>query len=504
MATKYKMYIGGDWVNSESGKFFDVINPATEKIIAEVPLGTRGDAKKAVDAARDAFDKGTWSNESPGERARILWGLADLVEKNLHSLAKLESTNVGKTIKYSRDSDIPFIVDNLRFFSGAGRILSGLAASEYIDYHQKKRHKVEGMSIIRREPVGVVGAIVPWNYPLYIAVWKIAPALAAGNTMVIKPASYTPLTLLEFAKLVEKAGVPKGVFNVVTGPGEVIGEELAANPKVDMIALTGDTTTGRRIMELASQTVKRVHLELGGKAPFIILKDANLHAAAKGAAVAAFWNTAQDCTAATRVYVYEDQHDEFVKMLVEETERIEIGDPMKEKTDMGPLISARQRDRTENYVQVALQEGAKLVYGGKRPEHLKKGFYYTPTIFTNVHQKMKICQEEIFGPVLAVFKYKAIDEVIHKANDVIYGLAASVWGKDITTLMRIARELKFGTVWINEHGLLASEMPHGGFKQSGFGKDLSLYSLEEYTQLKHVFIDMTGMVKKPWYDVVIS
>lgn len=504
MVTKYKMYINGKWVDSNSGKTFDVLNPATEKVIAKVPEGTKEDARVAIDVARETFDKGIWSDQSPAERASFLWKLADLLEQNLLQFAKLESMNVGKTIKYARDSDMPFIVDNLRFFAGAARTLLGLAASEYIDYHQQKRHKVEGMSIIRREPIGVVGAIVPWNYPLYIAVWKIAPALAAGNTLVIKSASYTPLTLLEFAKLVEKVGIPKGVFNVVTGPGKIVGEELASNPKVDMIALTGDTSTGQRIMELASKTVKRVHLELGGKAPLIILNDADLQAAARGTVVAAFWNTAQDCTAATRIYVHESQHNRFVKLLVEETKKINVGDPLKEDTDMGPLISARQRERTEQYVQSGLEEGAHLVYGGKKPSHLKKGFYFEPTIFTNVEQNMKICQEEIFGPVISVFKYKTVDEVIQKANDVIYGLAASVWGKDITTLMRIARELKFGTVWINEHGLLASEMPHGGYKQSGFGKDLSLFSLEEYTQIKHVYIDLTGMVKKPWHKVVIG
>jgi len=502
--TKYKMYIDGKWVESSSGKYFDVINPATEKVIAKVSEGTKVDARAAIDSAREAFDSGIWSDQTPGERAKVIWKLADLFESKTDFFAKLESMNVGKTVRYARESDMPFIIDNLRFFAGAGRMLSGLASSEYIDYHPKKRHKVEGTSIIRREPIGVVGAIVPWNYPLYIAMWKIAPALTAGNTIVIKPASHTPLTLLEFTKLVEKAGIPKGVFNVVTGPGKIVGEELAINSKVDMVALTGDVSTGKRIMELAAKTVKKVHLELGGKAPFIILNDANLEAAAKGAAVGAYWNTAQDCTAATRVYVPESLHNKFIKLLIKETKKIKIGDPLKENTDMGPLISAKQRKTTEEYVKSGIKQGAKLIYGGKRPKNPKKGFYFEPTIFTDVEQKMRICQEEIFGPIISVIKYKSVDEVIQKANDVVYGLAASVWGKDITILLKIARELKFGTVWINEHGLLASEMPHGGYKQSGFGKDLSIYSLEEYTQLKHVFIDMTGMVKKPWHDVVVG
>ncbi len=492
MVQEYKMFIDGEWVNSESKDFFDVINPATEQVIAKVSKGNVRDTKTAIDAARKAFDNGSWSKKTPAERAQALWQLAELVEKNKEKLAALESTNVGKTIKYARDSDLPFIIDNLKFFAGAARMLEGKSANEYSGI---------GTSITKREPVGVVGAIIPWNYPLYIAIWKIAPALAAGNTLVVKPASKTPLTLLEFAKLAETV-LPKGVLNIVTGPGEVVGEEMALNNKVDMIALTGDTVTGKEIMSMASRNVKRVQLELGGKAPFVVLPDASIEAATEGAVVSAFWNNAQDCTATTRVYVHESIYDKFLEVLVKKVKKIRLGDPLDEKIDMGPLISESQRERVEEFVKSGISQGAKLLCGGHRPKDPKKGFFFEPTVFADVGQNMKICQEEIFGPVLSVSKYSSVDEAIEKSNDVIYGLAASVWGKDITTLMKVANSLKFGTVWINEHGVLVSEMPHGGFKQSGFGKDLSMYALEDFTQIKHIYIDETGLVRKPWYYTV--
>lgn len=498
----YKMYIDGKWVSADSGETFEVVNPANERTIARVPKGGKSDVKKAIEAARSTFDKGEWPHTTPAERTTVLWKLADLVEKDALNIAKLESLDVGKTLKYSRDSDLPFIIDNLRFFAGAARVMEGKAAYEYADFHSKRQHKGLGMSFVRREPIGVVGAIVPWNYPLYIAVWKIAPALAAGNTMVIKPATYTPLTTLRFAELCEKAGLPRGVLNVVTGPGEVVGTELAASHKVDMLAMTGDTSTGRKIMETASTNVKRVHLELGGKAPMVVLPDANLEAAVEGAVVGGFWNTGQDCTAVTRVYVHEKHHDKFVRACVERAKKFRVGDPLSPHVDMGPLISERQRERVESYIQAGVKQGGRLVYGGKRPAHLKKGFFLEPTIFTNVAQHSKICQEEIFGPVIVINKYKTVDEAVTNANDVVYGLASSVWGTDIRACLDVAKRLNFGTVWINEHGVLVSEMPHGGFKQSGFGKDLSLYSFEEYTRVKHVYVDMTGATRKPWHYVV--
>jgi betaine-aldehyde dehydrogenase len=492
MTEDYKMFIDGRWVDSESKETFAVINPATEEVIAKVPNGTKKDTEKAILAARAAFDSGVWSGKTPAERSQILWKLAEAAEKDLDKIAKLESLNVGKTLKYARENDVPFLVDNLKFFAGAARNIEGKSAGEYAGI---------GTSIIRREPIGVVGAILPWNYPLFIAIWKLAPALAAGNTLVLKPSSKTPLSLLEFIKVTQDI-LPKGAINVVTGHGEVVGQELATNPKVDMITVTGDTSTGRKIIELTSKTVKRLNLQLSGKAPLIVLPDASIDAATEGTVVSAFWNNAEDCTATTRVYVHESIYKDFIDMLVKKVKKLRVGDPLDRKSDMGPLISQAQVEKAEKYVKSALDEGAKLVAGGHRIKTFKKGFFFEPTVFIDVKQDMKICQEEIFAPVLAVFKYSTVDEAISKANGVIYGLAASVWGKDITTLIKVANSLKAGTVWINDHGILVSEMPHGGYKQSGFGKDLSMYSLEDYMQVKHVYIDQTGLAKKPWYNTV--
>jgi betaine-aldehyde dehydrogenase len=489
------MFIEGEWVTSSSGRSFDVFNPATEKPIATVAEGTVRDARAAIDAARRAFDRGLWSGLTPAERARTIWKLSDLVEGHADRIARLESMNVGKTLKYARDSDLPFIIDNLRFFAGASRILEGKSAGEYSGL---------GTSFIRREPLGVVAGVIPWNYPLYIAMWKIAPALAAGDTLVIKPASLTPVTLLEFAKLTELAGVPKGVVNVVTGPGGTVGAELARNDKVDMVALTGDTPTGREVMRNASRNVKRVHLELGGKAPLVALGDADPESVAQGAVVGGFWNTGQDCTAVTRVIVHESIHDRVLENMVAKARKFRLGDPLSSRTDMGPLVSAKQRERVEAYIKRGLDEGAKLASGGKRPANLRRGFFLEPTILSEASQAMVVSRDEIFGPVILVYSYSEVEDAISMANDVDYGLASSVYGKDITTCMKIANRLNFGTVWINEHGALVSEMPHGGFKMSGFGKDLSLYSFEEYTRVKHVYVDLTGQSRKPWHYTVFG
>ena len=488
-----KMYVGGKWVDSESGETYDVINPATERVLGSVPKGSRHDIRAAIEAARISFDSGTWSSSSPAERSKALWKLADLVEKNAGHLAEVESRNVGKTIKYSRDSDLPFVIDNLRFFAGCARMLEGKSTAEYSS---------SGTSITRREPLGVVGAIVPWNYPLLIGMWKIAPALAAGNTLVIKPASLTPLSMLEFAKLVEASGIPAGVFNVVTGPGETVGAELAMSKKVDMIALTGDTATGRKIMQMASSNVKRVHLELGGKAPLVVLPDADVEMVAQGAVVGGFWNTGRDCTAVTRVIAHERIYEKVLDRMSEKARRFKVGDPLEEATDMGPLVSAKQRERVEGFIREGEEEGAKLAAGGRRPSGLKRGFFLEPTILRDAAQDMKVCREEIFGPVICVYDYSSLDKAIEEANDVEYGLAASVYGRDVASCVKVANELNFGTVWINEHGLLVSEMPHGGFKQSGFGKDLSMYSFEEYTRVKHVYLDLTGKAMRPWHYAV--
>ncbi len=467
-----------------------ILNPATEETLARVKDAGEKEVNSAVSLAKKTFP--LWASKSPAERAGLLFAWANLIEENSARLAHLESQNTGKPLKLSQDGDLPFAVDNLRFFASSARVSETPASAEYATGY---------MSFLKREPIGPVALITPWNYPLMMAIWKLAPALAAGNSCVIKPAELTPLTTLEIAKLALQAGIPEGVINVVLG-GEETGKLLTSRPEIKMISFTGDTSTGRKIMSQAAPTVKRAHLELGGKAPFIVFEDADLSAAIQGAVVASFVNAGQDCTAATRLYVHKKVFDRFTADFVRETKKIKLGLFDDPQTDMGPLISEEHRDRVEGFLERA--KNIKILLGGNRPSHLKRGFFLSPTIILNAEQKSELVQKEIFGPVVCLLPFKDEAEAIQLSNDIEYGLAASLWTANTQRALRVSSALRFGTVWINDHLPLTSETPHGGFNQSGFGKDLSRMALEEYTVIKHIMADMTGDIRKPWHYTVFG
>jgi betaine-aldehyde dehydrogenase/aminobutyraldehyde dehydrogenase len=475
LSTSQQMFIGGSWTAALDGAVDPVNAPATGEPYAEVARGGVADVDRAVEAARLAFP--SWSKTPPNERARAVLKLADLVEADQENLAQIESQNVGKPIGLARE-EMGMIADHLRFFAGAARSLEGRAAAEYVPGK---------MSIIRRDPLGVIGSVAPWNYPLLMAIWKISPAILTGNTLVLKPSEHTPFSVLRLAELAADL-LPAGVLNVVTGDGKDVGARLVSHPDVRMSSLTGSVETGRALMHAAADTnLKRLHLELGGKAPALIYADANIPLVVDKIMEGAFCNSGQDCMAATRLYVHESVHDDLVSGLEKAVKELNLGPLQDEATTMGPVITALHRDRVEGFVERAKATGHVEVIQGDNPG---TGFYTAPTLIVGARQGDEIIEKEVFGPVASITAFTDNDDVVGWANDTEYGLASSVFTKDVATALSVAGDLQFGTVWINEHLPVTPEMPHGGFKQSGNGKDMSIYALEEYTEIKHVMVNI--------------
>jgi betaine-aldehyde dehydrogenase len=486
-------FVGGRLTKGTSGRTHAVVDPASGEEVFTYELAGVEDVDAAVAAARAAFPG--WAATTPGDRSDALHRFAAVLADRAEDFARAESLQCGKPLKLTREFDVPGTIDNTAFFAGAARHLQGQSAGEYSGDHT---------SYVRREPIGVVGSIAPWNYPLQMAAWKILPAIAAGNTIVLKPAEITPLTSLLFAQAATEAGIPDGVINIVTGTGKEAGERLVGHPDVAMTSFTGSTAVGKRVAEIATATVKRLHLELGGKAPFVVFDDADLEAAVNGAVAGALINTGQDCTAATRAYVQRPLYEAFVERTAALMETVRLGDPFAAGTDLGPLISHAQRDRVAGFVDRA-RAYARVVTGGQAPGgELAKGAYYKPTLVADAAQDSEIVQSEIFGPVLVVLPFDSDDEGIRLANDTPYGLAASAWSRDVYRANRATREIKAGCVWVNDHIPIISEMPHGGYKASGFGKDMSAYSFEEYTQIKHVMFDNTAVAAKDWHRTIFG
>ncbi|WP_282034319.1 aldehyde dehydrogenase family protein [Metabacillus indicus] len=494
------LFINGKWETAVSGDWFDVNNPATGEVIAKAAKGTAEDVDRAVMAARAAFNQAEWREMNPKDRSKVMYAIAHQIIEHAEELAYLECVSSGGTIRRISSNDILQMADLFQTF---GKFVLDYPFSETLPVPP---FPGPAHNFIWREPVGVCAAITPWNMPMLIASWKIAPALAMGNTIVIKPASYTPLSTLKLAEIISKV-VPPGVINVVTGPGAETGEALVRHPNVDKVAFTGSTEVGRNIMKLAADTVKNTTLELGGKSPNILLEDADLSLALPGSLFGVFLHSGQLCESGTRLFVHESMHDEVVEGLVQLAKKIKPGNPLDPASDMGPLISKQQKETVLSYIRSGLEEGAELVCGGKEISvpGCEGGSFIEPTIFTNVTNDMKIAREEIFGPVLCVIKYSSMDEVIEMANDTIYGLAAGVWTRDVNKAYEAARKLQAGVVWINDWHMLRNDAPFGGYKQSGIGREMGKHSLDAYTQVKHVHTSMvTDLHKRNWYGILFS
>jgi aldehyde dehydrogenase (NAD+) len=476
-----KLFINGRWEEAACGRTIEVMNPATGECLTTVPDGDACDVDRAVKAARESFERKTWRGMDPSRKEKILWDVAEVLLKNREELAALESMENGKTVREAAGADVNPAIDAFRYYAGWVRKIYG------------ETIPVDGpfLNYTLREPVGVVGAIVPWNYPLQLAVWKVAPALACGCSVVLKPSEMTPLTALKLAEYCTEAGVPEGVLNVVTGYGQTAGEALALHMDVDKISFTGSIRTARRLLAAAGESnLKRLSLELGGKSPNIIFPDCDMEAALKSAFWGIFANKGEICSAGSRLLLHQDIHDRFLEQLVERAKKMKVGDPLDKSTQMGSQVSAKQMDRILDYIRVGREEGARLLCGGERDTEGAKarGCFIQPTVFAEVKPEMKIAQEEIFGPVLAAMRFHDADEAVAIANGTIYGLVSAVWTSDIRLAHRMASEIKAGSVWINTYNGFDTGSPFGGYKQSGFGRDLGAYALDQYTNVKSVWI----------------